>query len=125
MAAFDQGGDMRQTRVLGLNLVPPRQIFAQRAQFAHRQRQSFAFDLPRLTVRFGIQPLLSRLLPGMPGRADRCSKGLCSRVGIDHLTLRLRPQQGMVGMLAMDIQQKLGGFLQLCQRCGAAVDEAP
>ena len=109
--------------MLGLDLVPAREVVAQRAQFLHRQAQALAFDLPRLAVGFGVQALLPRGLPGVPGGADRGGLLLRAGIGVEHLALGLRAQQRVMRVLAMDVEQEFGGVLQLRQRRRAAVDE--
>jgi len=109
--------------MLGLDLVPACEVVAQRAQFLDRQRQAFAFDLPRLAVALGVEAALVRGLPGVPARADCGGQGLRAGVGVEHFALGLRTQQRVVRMLAVNVEQEFGGILQLRQRRGAAVDE--
>jgi hypothetical protein len=123
VAAFEQGGDVRQPRVLGLDLVPACKVITQPTQFLHCQAQTLALDLPRLTVGFCFQAPLPRSLPGVPGGADAGGRLLRTGESVEHLALGLRTQQRVVRMLAMDIEQEFGGILQLRQWCGAAVDE--
>ncbi len=123
MPAFDQRGDVRQPRVFGLDLVPARQVVAERTQLLHRHAQAFAFDLPGLAVGFGVPAPLARSLPGMPGCAHGGGQRLRAGIGIEHLALGLRTQQRVMRLLAVDVEQEVGRVLQLRQRRRAAVDE--
>ena len=70
LTAFEQGGDMRQPRMLGLDLVPAREVVAQRAQFLHRQRQALARPVAVVGERLIAEQITTL---GMPAFFTACS----------------------------------------------------
>jgi hypothetical protein len=113
-----------QPGVLGGDLVPFALAQAELFQIGNQNHQfvAFRFALREIFLRFighCLQPL-----PVAVGVAGLPRQVLRARMRIEQRALRGRPQQRLVLVLAVDVDQVLAGGFELRERGGMAVDEA-
>ena len=114
---------MRQTRVLGLQVVPFGGIEFERVKLANLPLELLA--LRRKCRRIGLDrgELPRGVLPAAPGIRHRIRFGAQSGIRVEQRALCRTPHQRLVFMLAVNVDQMLARLTQLRERCGTAVDE--
>ena len=123
--AFQQAGGMRQTPLFLIVFLPAHRLEGQRAQFLHLPVEHFLFARHRRDILLGSCASVTQLSPGPKFlRRLRC-EGRGANLRIQQRTLRVTAQQGVIGVLAMDISQKLARLAQLSQRRRRSIDARP
>ena len=119
---FDQAGGMRQPPVFGLQLVPLLVPKRQRFEFFCLPIELLTLRGERLCVGFQGRELPANVLPAPVCPRHVTGQLRCAGVTIDEIALRPGAQQGLVGMLAVDVDQIFADLLELLHGGGTAVD---
>ena len=122
LCSLDQTCRVRKPGLLGTDVAPFFFTKRQLLQLADLPFQLFALTRDRRHVALGrnTQPLCR--LPRRPGVGHLPRQLRHPGIGIEQLTLRLRFGQGLVFMLAMNIDQQIAEFAKLLNRHRPAVD---
>ena len=123
LRALHQAGGMGQAAVLGLRFFPFRDGKIQRRQLFHLPFQALQFLGIGGGILFPLQPRLLQRLPFLPGCRGFLGLTPQAGIGVEQLALGSRLEQGLMGMLAVYVDQEFAGLAQLLQGGGAAVDE--
>ncbi len=121
--AFDQAGGVRQAMVLGLDLFPLAGLGAKFLQFVDLPFDALALELGFARLLLGGFACAHHGVPLAVALADHAHSAFQACVGIEQAALRIRLEQQLMRMLAVNVDQLLAHFAQLCERDGRAVDE--
>ncbi|MNS80909.1 hypothetical protein D3C72_1146060 [compost metagenome] len=122
-AAVDQAGRVREAVVFALDLFPFARLGRQLVEFAHLPFQPLALKLHFARLRLHGLALAHAGAPGPPRLRHRAGLFGQARVGVEQVALGVRPQQQLVGVLAVDVHELVAHLAQLGQRGRRAVDE--
>jgi hypothetical protein len=114
---------VRKAAMLGLLFLPLRGVEADGFEVADFVCEQFAFARGTLLRAFARRALRRRAAPRPMQRRHLASELLGPGVGIEQLALALAPQQQLMVVLAVDVDEALAKFTQLRHRGGAAVHE--
>ena len=123
LRALDQAGRMRQPAVFVADIGPF--AFARRElfQLAELPLEALALEQHVLRVALEFFALPRQRAPLPVGGGDRLHVFLQAGLRIEQLALRIGFQQGLVRMLAMDVDQHFADLAQLRDGGGHAIDE--
>ncbi len=123
LGRLDQFGGVGQAAVVILQGEPVVGPEIQRDEFVHLPLQAFTFSggFGRVTFRFDAG--LVQFLPGAKGLAGLRGERFAATVGVQHLALHAGPEQGVMGVLAVNVDQEFAGFLELTLGRRPAIDE--
>jgi len=123
LGAGQEIGGMRQAAVFFQQGQPAFRGEGQGGQFVDRPGEAFALGFLFAGVGLGILAARAGVLPGAECAGGVGGKLAGAGIGIEQAALFGTFQQGVVGMLAVDIDQVLARRLELLDGGSAAVDE--
>ena len=123
LSGFEQTRRMRQASIFSLQLSPIRHTEFQIFQFAALKQQQLALGQHAGSVLFQLHAPLAQSLPVAEQQRHRA--GIAHKIGVavQNVTLRIGTQQGLMRVLAVDIQQIPAHCAHLLLGGGAAIDE--
>jgi hypothetical protein len=124
LGAGEEAGAVRKARMLGRDEIPLAFAQAQLSQLGHLVLDLGAFGLARGKILLGFQRQPLQPLPVAERLGARARQRLRVGVRVEHLPLGGRTKEGLVRMLAVDVDQELADLLQLRERRAVPVDEA-
>ena len=116
---------MGKTAVLLIEQIPALLRKDQAFNFTDLPLQLLAFALQRLGTAAGCFQRGSGIAPVPPGQRNLGRRSRQAGMAIEQRALRIATQQGLVGMLTMDVDQPLGHFAQLLHGGRRTVDPDP
>jgi hypothetical protein len=124
LGALYQLGGIGQAGVALVEAGPFVLLQAQLGQFVDLPGEPFAFHFGFARQLVGIAACLAGGLPFLPGLMHFAGQRAAAGIGIQQFALGFGFYQRLVGVLAVDVDQKLAQQLELGQRGRLAVDEA-
>jgi hypothetical protein len=120
--AFQQRIGVAEAAMFLFRFLPAGGVKTEGGQLPDLPLEQLAFARRGLDILFGLGAGFARRAPCRPGCRHLPRQRL--RPGIEQLALGIGAQQAVMGVLAVDVGQEIGGLAQLGQRRRHAVDVA-